>query len=189
MIQAFDEPSTEDEAQELKRFLEEGADVGLETIQRFATEPVSLRVPESVVISFPETADLLGQISGQEDIEVLLSLDFTDVSRVPEFAVGLFLNAPDADRSTPLEDPRFVTSVAFFCQSEERDGILVCVEHDGEPERFRIPLAQALERNDVRDELSISLVPLPNPEGELSEQTLQVAGSVEIVRSTVALEA
>jgi hypothetical protein len=66
--------------------------------------------PEAVVISRPGTEELLGLISN-EQTEALLVLDVTETALAPNFALGLFLGALDADPSTSFESPGYVSSL------------------------------------------------------------------------------
>ena len=187
MIRPFDEPSTEDEAQELNRFLEQGAEVSLETVRRFTAERTSLTVPDPAAITFSPIGDMAAALEEAGGNDALMRLEFNESSLTPDFAVGLFLNTPDADAATSAEVPGFLGSIAFFCHTEERDGVLVCVVHEDAPARYSIPLSRELQATDLGTKPTLTLVPFPI-HAEVTTQTLEVVGSLDLVRSTVAEE-
>jgi hypothetical protein len=187
ILPQFGEPTTEGEAQELKRFLEQGAELSVETIDRFEAEPARLAVPETLVLSFPQTESLLSELEDNEERQVLLSLEFAQHAISPTFAIALYLNIPDADTST-AESDSLIGSIAFFCHTEERDGVVFCVSHGDSPFGFRIPFTNTLKRTGSERELTVTLVPFAGPEQEPEPQTLAVRSFIELVVSTVRQE-
>jgi hypothetical protein len=186
MAQEFGEPRTEEEAQELKRFLEEGAEVSLETVQRVEAAPTELESTHITGVRFPRAEDITGQVSPEETGTVaVLTLQFAHPVSVPAFSIGVFLNTTDADATTPFGVPGFVGIIAFFCHAEERQGELLCVDHGQEPISYRLPLTAVLERTGPPDDVTVALVPIPFPDRDIERQTLSVAGSIELVRSIV----
>jgi hypothetical protein len=184
MIRPFDEPTSDAEAEDLRRFLEQGAEVSLETIERFEAEPAILRVPEPAVMRFT-VGDLGAVLEQTEGSDVLISLEVSEEGLTPDLALSLFLNMPEADATTSIRDRGFLGSVAFFCHTEERDGIFVCIAHADAPARYSIPLTDGLEGTDLGNDPTLTIVPVPLL-GEATRQSLQLSAAIEVVASSVA---
>lgn len=185
MADPFREPTTEKEAQELQRFLEQGAEVALETVLQTQAVEVEFRAPETAAVVFPDAEGLIREFSNAaEDLGLLLTLDVAHGPRVPDFALALLLNTPAAEAATPLNLPGFIGMVAFFCHAQNRRGELLCMDHGEEPARFQVPMESAVN-DSVPAEVVVTLVPIPYPDREIVKQTFTVAGSVSLVRSII----
>jgi hypothetical protein len=53
------------------------------------------------------------------------------------------------------------------------------------PTRFRVPLRDALERSGIQGELSVSIAPIPITDGDIVQQSIQIAASIDVVQSIV----
>lgn len=184
------EPSTEEEAQEIRAFLEEGAEVALEVIETFpAHEAVIADLNTPATIGFSVTTqDLLGRLRANVDTLAILDLEFPEGQNADQYFVHLFVDRDDATSDTNFMDPHFGGAFAFFCDvGEGQDSSHACFGHEGERPREQRDLTQVLGRlDDAEGELRVTLVLIPLPERTGGEGSLTVRGAeVSLVRSIV----
>src|SRR5690349_5981258 len=97
----------------LKRHLEKGGKVTLESRQTFTSPPAEIGLAP-VTLTFAGSEDLAVKLRGMEQgTKVRVNLSFTH-PETPNFVVLVFLNSPRANASTPATDPGYVGPVAFF---------------------------------------------------------------------------
>jgi hypothetical protein len=184
MAKPIREPRTEEEAQDLKRYLERGATTSVEVLRTF--EP--LRLPDSLIeaVSVPfdlTVQDALAELRTDED-QFLLNIEITGVSSSEDPPVLVFVNHPTVKPSTALTDPRFVAALAFFCHFEERDGLLVCVMPPDGSFKFVMNGTRAVqEAGAVTDQLTLDFVPTAEGRGDLRLELANV--QLQLVRSSV----
>jgi tyrosinase len=101
---------------DLERFLEEGAEVELELLERFElAEEVRLVVGEPVTVETDLTLEeLLPFLTGEEVGRIELAALEIPPPRTAEVVVTAFVNLPNADAETPREPPHFGGAIAFF---------------------------------------------------------------------------
>jgi hypothetical protein len=113
----YPEPTTEQEAQALQKFLKDGARTQLRTI-----ETVSATVPSGTVtfatpvtIKFERTLEqLVRALAANAERRIRLRIELVDFQGATEGGAALFLNNPSASAQTPEGDPSFLTAVGFF---------------------------------------------------------------------------
>jgi hypothetical protein len=186
------EPRTEEQAQEMKRFLEQGAIVSLEPIARASSASAELIPPQSISLEIDATSALekLGDRSGEQEggggttVErvSILELEFQPPKVAPEYSITLFINKRDVNLGMSIEDPSFAGSVAFFCHGELSEGELVCMAHNEEPVIFRLPAKPNALDTSEGEPLIVTLLPVPLDE-RTPEQPLNVVATLEIARS------
>jgi hypothetical protein len=113
-----DEPNEED-AQRRRSFLEEGAPVSLEEERTYEPEQAKLTVPNPLTVELPDTADVTTQLAEDDDREAVLTLEFEHMAQPPDFGLVVFVNTPAANSDTPVTDPGYLGSIAFFHPEEE----------------------------------------------------------------------
>jgi hypothetical protein len=180
------EPQTEDEAQELKRYLERGAATSLEVVRRFPSARLPDVLTQPVAVPFDvRGADLLGELTKDEDL-VLLDIEVTNVSSSSDPPVLVFVNSPAAGARTPATDPGFVAALAFFCHSQEQGGRFVCVMPQGGRFRFRVDATKAVRKaGTALVPLTVNIVPVPFQGGETQAALRLAKAEIQLVRSTV----
>ena len=149
------------EAKRTKKMLEEGTDVRLETVERYAVQrgaevvlnqPLSQSIPvdASVFRSFLET---------NRDFRLLLRIGGVMPSQEEDFFVRVFVNNASASGATPLDDPSYAGSFSFF--SDERhahgdDGLTYVVDLTDS-----IRALHRMDRVNTFDAVDIQLVAVP----------------------------
>lgn len=180
------EPKNEQEAQELKRYLERGGTVKLDRLRRAEAEHAALAATGPAVLPLPDSAAIVAQLANAgTDTIGLLELTFSGVEETPGFAVRVFVNTPDADARTPTTAPGFVGKVAFFCHTTERGGKMVCVVHGEGLPTFRLNATEALRRTGSRGPATVTLVPIGRRGRKLDATALDVTAAINLMRSEV----
>jgi hypothetical protein len=168
MTSPFAPPSEDDK---LKRHLEKGGKITLESKQTFPAPAATVEGSEPVQISFPGTQRLADKM--QSDYKVRLNLTFT-FAETPEFALLAFLNTPGANANTPAESPGFVGPIGFF----GHEG------HHGET-TARLSAGVTVKRVSGGAPITLTLVPAAYPARAFKAQTVQVKASLELLQSKV----
>ena len=184
----FPEPTTEDEAQRLKKFLEAGAAVSIEELKAFgARERIEATLDKPGTLVFETTADELGKLNDEgADRRTLFEFELAGIDREHQYAVAIFLNnerATDLDAKTP----GFAGTVGFFCQVEGPEGVVICPIDQSNPLRYTLDVTDALKTTEQRsDMLRATLLLVPDPERRPEVGALQVAkADVRVVQSVV----
>jgi hypothetical protein len=184
MAKPIREPRTEEEAQDLKRFLERGATTSLEVLRTFEPLGLPTSLTEAVSVPFDLTVQAaLAELKTDED-QFLLNIEITGVSSTEDPPVLVFVNHPTAEPSTALTDPRFVAALAFFCHFEERDGLFVCVMPPHGTFKFVINGTRAVrEAGAASDQVTLDFFPTAENRGDLRLELANV--QLQLVRSSV----
>jgi tyrosinase len=143
-------------------------------------KPVSLRAPQrSEGISAVLGADLKRE-------HVFASVEYARLPPTSDFAVRVFVNLPDANRNTPMSDPHYAGSFAFFGTSAPGEASAGSAHHQP---KFLVSLSAALERLQqsqmLRDSLSIQLVAIPFKGSFEREDTEIELTSVDIITTPI----
>lgn len=115
-----DEPSpttlTAAQSKALQDFVRRGAPVQLKFTQRFAVQKaLAGQVGQPVKTSIKvEPAALRMALETGSKQQLLLRLDGIEVPSKPNFYVRVFVGKPDASAETPIDDPHYAGSFAFF---------------------------------------------------------------------------
>lgn len=144
-----EEPATEEEARELRRFLEEGARTSIDEIDAFrgaAGMTAELGRPASIPFRVA-SSELAGRVREEPDNAVFLTISVDRVVGAGESVVHVFLNKEDANARTPLADSHLAGSFAFFCHPVDQENF-VCQVGGGERTelRFRFNVTSVLRR-------------------------------------------
>jgi tyrosinase len=159
------------DAQEMMRFLQEGAGVELAFADTFAVQQqVEVRVGEPVTVPIPLPASaiesaLAPQAGAATQAERVL-ITVGDVAQPPskDFFVRVFVNHPEATAETPLDDPHYAGSFAFFSDAGRAGGH----EHaTGSAPDFVVDVTETLrtlaegEEMAAAGEMNVQLVAVP----------------------------
>jgi tyrosinase len=104
------------EAKALMKFAKEGAPVRWEFQQRFALRR-AMEVEAGQPVSAPielEPAQFRSALESTAPNRLLLILGDVELPKQADYFVRVFLNKPDASPETPITDPHFAGSFAFF---------------------------------------------------------------------------
>jgi tyrosinase len=112
--------TTKDKAT-LEKFLREGGPHKLEINKRFELrQSLDLPVGKSAAARLQIQPDALRSVLDTNAREkALLTIDEVQVPAKQDVFVRVFVNKPDATAATPIEDPHYAGSFAFFCCQEE----------------------------------------------------------------------
>ena len=159
-----EEPTSEDEAQDLKRFLERGAETSIEEIDRFpGGAGVTAALDKPVLVPFRvRLPELTSRLQEADDNQVFLTITVDRVEAAGESVVHVFLNKDDASAKTLLSDSHYVGSFAFFCHTVDRDNF-ICELASGEKTnlQFRFNVTSALSSTDDKGAPRVTLVVVP----------------------------
>jgi tyrosinase len=100
----------------MKRFLQSGAPPRVEILRRFELQrafEVSTETPASAAIPI-EAGAVKSVVERPETERLLLTIGDLRQPRENSFFVRVFVNLPDASPTTPIEDPHYAGSFAFF---------------------------------------------------------------------------
>ncbi|HWN11268.1 MAG TPA: tyrosinase family protein [Pyrinomonadaceae bacterium] len=105
----------------LEKFLREGAPSKLEFIKRYElrrplTTDLRPDAPTRLKVE-PEAFRTVLDVSGRE--KAVLTIDEVEPPAKQDVFVRVFINKPDANASTPIDDPHYAGSFAFFCCEDE----------------------------------------------------------------------
>jgi hypothetical protein len=159
-----EEPTTENEAQDLKSFLEKGAQTGIEEVERFqggVGVTVALEKPAAVPFR-AELPELSRRIAEADENQVLLTISVDRVEAAGETVVHVFLNKDDANAKTSLSDSHYIGSFAFFCHTVDANNF-TCEVASGEKTelQFRFNVTSSLRRPEETGPPRATLVVVP----------------------------
>jgi hypothetical protein len=157
----------------LKRHLDNGGRITLESRQTFDAPAAKLAAPQPLVISFPGTEDLPRKVVN--DMKVRVNIRFTH-TETPNFAVLAFLNTPKADARTPESEPGFLGSIGFFDHGPQAHHAETVVRLSG---------GEVVKRVGRPGPMTLALVPIGYPQRQLKAQTVDVTASLELMFSKV----
>jgi tyrosinase len=167
-----DEAERDTEA--MRKFLREGAKVELDFIDRVRLQRgIRVVVNQPVGINFNLDRPAFRRVLNQEQEEkMLLTVGDVDLPEGNDFFVRVFVDMPEASSRTPLDDPHYAGSFAFFVDPE------VQMNHEEQPD-YHVDITDTLYRlwregliNDNNlNEIGIQLVAVPFPDREIRAQT------------------
>src|ERR1044072_4170064 len=108
--------TTKDKAT-LEKFLREGAPQRLEFTKRFELrQSLDLSVGKAAAARLKVEPDALRrELDTNARAKAVVRIDEVQVPAKQDVFVRVFINKPDASASTPIEDPHYAGSFAFFC--------------------------------------------------------------------------
>jgi tyrosinase len=174
---------TQREMDQMKSVIRQGASAELALRARFRlARPIRVDVSRAGAAAFGIDAPVVQeamQAAGGTD-RVLLLLGQVEQPAAADFFVRVFINAPSpVSAATPISDPHYAGSFAFFLDSRAR--------HSGMPMRagFTVDVTDTLRRVGTGGRLNVQLVAVPYPGRTITARSFSV-GSLELGVARVA---
>jgi tyrosinase len=104
------------EADTLKKFVQTGANVEIAVLRRFSvSQPTVVQLGKAVTRTIPiEAVPLRSALESGSRQRLLLTIGGVQQPAQNDFFVRVFVNLPGASAETPITDPHFAGSFAFF---------------------------------------------------------------------------
>lgn len=189
MADGFQEPKTEDEAKRLKAFLDAGAETSIELVKEFpAGKGVDAQLRAPGILDFAITGDEIRREVGQgADRRVILGLEVTGLDREHDFVVQLLINRDQATDEVSLDDPSLAGTIAFFCEIDGPEGVIICPIDPEKAIRFDLDVSARLDKlESAGDPFHVTLLLIPPTDRNPEVGGLTVgAASVKVVSSVV----
>lgn len=182
--------TTKSAYQKVEKRLREGANIRFDVKQRVRLAdrvPVSIIKPLSLQTTMsPQNFAQILNADTQQD-RVFLNIEFAQLPPTSDFSVRVFINLPNANSNTPIEDPHYAGSFAFFgTETPNAAG----GEHKHQP-MFLVNITNTIQRLRKNQELregapiSVQLVAVPfSGKFEKEDTQLQLNG-IEIITTPV----
>lgn len=184
---------TKKDFQKLEKRIKEGADIRFDVKQR-------IRIMERAVVSIAKPVSIETRLSASNfaniinsDVateRVFLNIDFAQLPPTSDFAVRVFINLPGAHSRTPVDDPHFAGSFAFFGTPEPRAAASSGGEHNQRPD-FLVNITntlRTLKRNQALADtvpLSVQLVPVAFGEQFERADTTLLLEKIDVITTPV----
>ncbi|MDZ7692785.1 MAG: DUF_B2219 domain-containing protein [Balneolaceae bacterium] len=159
----------------LRKFLREGAPVELEFIDRVRVEQQVRVVPnEPMTVYMNLDRDSFRRILSQDETaKILLTVGDVQLPEASDIFMRVFVNMPEASADTPLDDPHYAGSFAFFVDPEAH-------QEEHEPPDYLVNITNALYRlrregilgDSQLSEVGIQLVAVPFPNREIRAKAI-----------------
>lgn len=158
------------QGKQLEQFLRTGAPSKLEFVQRFELrQEVAAAVgkPATVAVKV-EPGALRSALEADVRTRLVLTVAEVEVPERRDFFVRVFLNKPDASGETPIDDPHYAGSFAFFFDESAMKNHQGATEMPGRPKTgFLVDVRPTLTRLSQGGSLSlgevaVSFVPVPS---------------------------
>jgi tyrosinase len=179
---------TKVEFQKVEKRLREGANIRFEIKHRIrladrAAVSIAKPLSKETRLAPQDFARIINSNTAQE--RVFTSIEFAQLPPSSDFSVRVFMNLPNANSSTPIEDPHYAGSFAFFgTEAPNATG--------GEHQlKFLVNLTNTIQRLKRNQELkdgspiSLQLVPVPFAGKFEREDTQLVLNAIEIIITPV----
>ena len=158
------------QGRQLVQFLKTGAPSKLEWVQRFELrQEIAAEVGKPATVTVKtESAALQSALQADTRTRVVLTLAEIEVPERRDFFVRVFLDKPDASAETPIDDPHYAGSYAFFFDDAARKNHQGAAEMPGRPKTgllidVRPTLARLSQAGSLPPgEVSVSFVPVPS---------------------------
>jgi tyrosinase len=157
--------TTRAEADKLKKFVQTGANVEIAVLRRFPlSRPATVELGKTVTRTIPvDAAPIRAALESQSEQRLLLTVGGVQQPAQNDFFVRVFVNLPSASAETPISDPHYGGSFAFFLGDHAARG-------DNMPKLgFVVDITQTLRRLNAAgslaslDRVDLQLVPVPFP--------------------------
>lgn len=167
----------------LERFVREGAPHKLEFTRRFelrrSLELTRERAAAARIRVEPEAFRAVLDSSARQ--KAVLTIDEVEPPSQQDVFVRVFINKPDASAATPIEDPHYAGSFAFFCCATPHEGMAQPVM----PKlRYLVDATSTVQRlsqaGSLGNDLEISLVVVPVEDQRRIEAQRITVGRVEL---------
>jgi tyrosinase len=165
---------------DLERFLEEGAEVELELLERFElAEAVEVAVGDPVTVETELTLeDLRPFLTGEAVGRIELAALEIPPPRTADVVVTVFVNLPEADAETPQEPPHFGGGVAFFGPGEHPTSVSI----DLTDTLFTLLRREVVEPDEP---LTVQLVAAPSGEDPRDVEVTVGRLNLDVTRSVI----
>jgi tyrosinase len=120
---------------------------------------------------------------------IFASIEYAQLPPTSDFSVRVFMNLPNANSNTSIEDPHYAGSFAFF-GTEASNAAPTGGEHKQQP-KFLVNLTNTIQRLKRSQELkegssiSLQLVPVPFAGKFEREDTQLILNAIEIIITPV----
>jgi tyrosinase len=180
--------------QQLEKRIRAGANVKFDIKQRIPIaekEAISIVRPLSKETKMApnDFASIINSDAAKE--RIFTSVEFAQLPPSSDFAVRVFVNLPNANSATPIDDPHYAGSFAFFGTELPNAPAGNMEEHTHTQPRFLVNITNTLQRLKGRQELrdaspiSVQLVAVPFGEKFEREDTQLVLNKIEIIITPV----
>lgn len=181
--------------QKLEKRIREGADIRFDIKQRIRlTERAAISIAKPLSLeSRVATNDLARIINSDTATErVFASIEYAQLPPTSDFSVRVFVNLPNANSSTPTDDPHFAGSFAFFGTALPNAPAGSGGEHHHQP-KFLVNITNTLQRLKRNQELkegspiAIQLIAVPFAGRFEKEDTQVLLDKLEIIITPVVI--
>ncbi|MFN0139446.1 MAG: tyrosinase family protein [Pyrinomonadaceae bacterium] len=175
------------EFDKLEKRIRAGADVKFDIKKRI---PIAERTSVKVAEPFTKPTRLIPEDfaalinSDKEKEKVFVSIKYAQLPPSSDFYIRVFINMPTATAATPIEDPHYAGSFAFFGTHIEG------AHHEHKPE-FLVNITETLQRLKQRNELNektpvhVNLVVIPHGDRLEKQDAELILEKVEIIVTPV----
>jgi len=156
---------TQTDADVLKKFVQTGASANITVLRRFPLQlGAEVQLGKAVTRTIPlEAAAIRAALETRSQQRMLLTVGGVQEPARNDFFVRVFLNLPDASAATPISDPHFAGSFAFFLGDHGA--------HDGGAAKlgFIVDVSETLRKLSAAgslpalDKVDVQLVQVPFP--------------------------
>ena len=174
--------TTKDKAT-LERFVREGAPSKLEFTRRFELrQSLDLTTDKAAAARLRvEPEALRAVLDANNRQKAVVTIDEVQPPAKQDVFVRVFINKPDASAATPIEDPHYAGSFAFFCCAEQHEGMAQPVN----PKlRYLVDATSTIQKlsqgGSLGTDMDISLVVVPIEEQRRVEAQRITIGRVEL---------
>jgi len=174
------------ELQIVEERVRKGADIKLQISNRVhLVDRTVVRIAKPVSLRAPQAFNVL-EIDPERE-HLFVSVQYAKLPPTSDFAVRVFVNLPEANRNTPINDAHYAGSFAFFGTPAHGEPATASMHHQPS---FLVSLSAALERlrqgQALRgSEFSIQLVPVPFKGSFEREDTEIEMTSVDIITTPI----
>jgi tyrosinase len=172
----------------LEKFLREGAPHKLDYGKRYELrQSLDLAVGKPAAARLKVEPDALrGVLDASARQKAVLTIDEVQVPPKQDVFVRVFLNKPDASKDTPIEDPHYAGSFAFFCCEDQH--ALEAHDPTAAPNtpklRYLVDASQTIQRlsqaGSLPADLDVSLVAVPIEDQRPIQTQKLTLGRVEL---------
>ena len=185
--------TTKSAFQKLEKRIREGANIRFDIKQRIRIADraaVSIAKPFSreSSVSPGELAGIINSDAAKE--RVFVSIQYAKLPPTSDFSVRVFINLPDANSSTPTDDPHYAGSFAFFGTDQPNAAAGDESGHEHHP-KFLVNITNTLQKLKRNQELkdgspiSVQLVAVPFAGKFEKEDTQVLLDGIEIITTPV----
>ncbi len=185
-------PRDEDEYRKLEKRIREGADVRFDISLRIRiAERVAASIGKPLSLQTTVKPEDFARIVGSDAARerIFATIQYAHLPATSDFAVRVFLDLPSANAATPISDPHYAGSFAFF-GTEAPGSADSAAGHLHRPS-FLVDLTATLQRLKANPEfredrrMSLQLVPVPFGARFEKEDTELVLDSLDIIVTPV----